>query len=161
MSDLTSRVEALEAEVGRLRADNDIRTLLSRYAIGVDEKRPHLLRELFTEDAVLAVPAWSVEVVGPDAILQFFENYWGRFDNPRRYYANEDIRIEGNNAEAFMYWHVTQEQGQDSVLGWGTYNWRFLRSDTGVWLISREEVHIRAMTTLAAGWAGDAGPMEL
>jgi len=162
MSTIESRLDALEREVAALRADNDIRAVLAHYAIGVDEKRPHLLRELFTDDAVLGVPAWSVEVNGLDAIMQFFENYWGRFDNPRRYYANEDIRVDGDRATAFMYWHVTQEHGRDSVLGWGTYDWAFRRrAADGRWLIEREVVHIRAMTTLAAGWAGQPSPMQL
>ncbi|MEQ8231352.1 MAG: nuclear transport factor 2 family protein, partial [Gammaproteobacteria bacterium] len=155
MNTVEERLAALEREVAALRADNDIRAVLSHYAIGVDEKRPHLLRELFADDAVLGVPAWSVEVHGVDAIMQFFENYWGRFDNPRRYYANEDIRVDGERASAFMYWHVTQELAADSVLGWGTYEWAFRRRPgDGRWLIEREIVHIRAMTTPAAGWAG-------
>lgn len=160
MSDLEARVNALEREVRALRADVAVRHVLSRYAVGVDDKQPHVLRPLFADDAVLAVPAWSVEIKGLDAIMDFFENYWRRFDNPRRYYANEDIRINGSEASAFMYWHVTQEEGEDSILGWGTYDWRFVERD-GRWLIARETVHIRAMTTLARGWAGAGEPMKL
>lgn len=162
MNNAEERLAALERDVADLRADREIRTVLSRYAVGVDEKRPHVLRELFADDAVLGVPAWSVEVHGVDAIMQFFENYWGRFDNPRRYYANEDIRVDGDRASAFMYWHVTQELGLDSVLGWGTYEWGFTRRvGDRRWLIEREIVHIRAMTTLVAGWAGQGAPMQL
>lgn len=160
MSELEQRLAALEMQVASLQADNDIRALLSHYAIGVDEKRPHLLSTLFTPDAVLEVPAWSIEVKGLEAVMQFFENYWGRFDNPRRYYANEDIRVDGDDAAAFMYWHVTQDLGEESVLGWGTYDWTFRRVDDQ-WLIKREVVHIRAMTTLAQGWGGQAEPMQL
>jgi ketosteroid isomerase-like protein len=160
MSTLEARLAALEIEVAALRGANDVRGVLSQYAIGVDEKRPHVLRPLFATDAVLGVPAWAVEVRGVDAIMAFFENYWRRFDNPRRYYANEDIKVSGDRATAFMYWHVTQELGADSVLGWGTYDWAF-RKESGRWLIEREVVHIRAMTTLAEGWAGKATPMQL
>lgn len=160
MSTLEARLAALEAEVAALRAINDIRAVLSRYAIGVDDKRPHVLRPLFAADAVLAVPAWAVEVRGQEAIMAFFENYWRRFDNPRRYYANEDIEVNDDQATAFMYWHVTQELGADSVLGWGTYDWRFRKAGER-WLIEHETVHIRAMTTLAEGWAGKATPMQL
>ncbi|MGE0484164.1 MAG: nuclear transport factor 2 family protein [Gammaproteobacteria bacterium] len=159
MTTLETRLDALEREVAALRADRDIRAVLSQYAIGVDDKRPHVLRPLFTNDAVLEIPAWSVTVRGREPIMRFFENYWGRFDNPRRYYANEDVRVDGDTASAFMYWHVTQEEGVDSVLGWGTYDWGF-RKLGGQWLIAREVVHIRAMTTLARGWAGQ-GTMTL
>lgn len=160
MTDIESRLDALEVEVTALRADRDIRAVLSQYAVGVDDKRPHLLREIFAVDAVLKVPAWSVEIAGLEAILQFFENYWGRFDRPRRYYANEDIKVTGDRASAFMYWQVTQELESESVLGWGTYDWGFRRKD-GRWLITEEVVHIRAMTTLADGWAGQTEPMQL
>jgi hypothetical protein len=160
MSTLEERVAALEAEVQSLRAERAIRHLLSQYAVGVDEKRPDILRALFTGDAVLGVPAWSVEVRGLEALMAFFESYWRSFDNPRRYYANEDLSVRGDRASAFMYWHVTQERGGESVLGWGTYDWSF-RIEGGRWLIEREIVHIRSMTTLAAGWAGSGPQLRL
>ena len=160
MNDIEARLAALETEVGALRAINDIRAVLSRYAIGVDEKRVEVLREIFADDAYLGVPAWQAEHHGAGAIMTFFETYWARFDNPRRYYTNEDIKVEGDNATAFMYWHVTQDLGDISVLGWGTYDWGFVRRDQH-WLIQREIVHIHAMTTLADGWAAQREPMQL
>jgi ketosteroid isomerase-like protein len=160
MSDLESRMNALEEEVRRLRAAEDIRTVLSQYAIGVDEKRPHVLRPLFADNAHIGVPAWSVEINGVDAVMQFFEHYWGRFDSARRYYANEDVKVSGDTASVFMYWHLTQQREGQSVLGWGTYDWSFVRS-AEKWLIDREIVNIRAMTTLEDGWGGQASPMQL
>jgi hypothetical protein len=59
-----------------------------------------------------------------------------------------------------MYWHVTQEQGDDSVLGWGTYDWRFRCAD-GRWLIESEIVHVRVMTTLEQGWSEKRQQMRL
>jgi hypothetical protein len=109
------------------------------------------LRELFDEEAVLSVPNWNIEERGRDAVMAFFDDYWSRFNNPRRYYANEDIKVQGARAEAFMYWHVTQERNDESVLGWGTYDWEFKLLEER-WLITKEVVHILAMTTLEAGW---------
>jgi hypothetical protein len=160
MNELESRVQFLETEVRTLRAVQDIRRVLSLYAIGVDDKRAEVLAPLFSQDAVISVPAWSIEVTGSVDIMAFFERYWSRFDNARRYYANEDIQVDGSAASAFMYWQVTQDLGSESVLGWGTYDWVFTREDDA-WLIKHETVHIRAMTTLAAGWAGQHGPMQL
>lgn len=160
MTTLDARVAALEAEVSRLGAHNRIRHILSRYAIGVDEKRPDVLRAIFCPDARVSVPAWNVEVAGIEPILGFFENYWRSFDEPRRYYANEDITVDGERATAFMYWHVTQARGEESVLGWGTYDWGF-RAEQGQWLIETEVVHIRAMTTLERGWAAHGEQLTL
>lgn len=153
MATVEERLQALEAEVDELKAKDAVRHVLSRYAVGVDDKHPDVLRALFTDEAVLSIPNWNIEVRGRDAIMAFFDDYWVRFDHPRRYYANEDITVRGRHAEAFMYWHVTQMRGDDSVLGWGSYEWGFRRVDEQ-WLITKEVVHILAMTTLADGWAG-------
>ena len=157
MTTVEQRLDQLEQEVAVLRAQDGIRRTLSQYAVGVDDQKPELLMRIFADDAVLKVPAWDVALAGKDAIVDFFNVYWGRFDNPRRYYANEVFAIdgtgEGDTAAAFMYWHVTQARDGESYLGWGTYDWGFRRAGDS-WLITREVVDIRAMTTLAKGWAG-------
>lgn len=160
MGTVEERLMALEAEVSELRGKDAVRRVLSRYAVGVDSKRPSILRELFDQDAVLTVPNWNIEARGRDAVMAFFDDYWSRFDDPRRYYANEDITVHGARAEATMYWHVTQSRGDDSVMGWGSYEWGFKQIEDR-WLITKEVVHILAMTTLTAGWAGDKGLSSL
>lgn len=152
MATLEERVRALEQDVHDLKGREGVRRTLSRYAVGVDEKRRDVLTEIFAADATLLVPAWSVDARGRDAVLGFFEEYWSRFRNPRRYYANEDITVGGSSAEAFTYWHVTQEREAKSVLAWGTYEWAF-RWEGGIWRITREVVNILTMTTLDRGWA--------
>lgn len=154
MRSVEERLQALEAEVGELKSKDAVRHVLSRYAVGVDNKQPDVLKALFTEEAVLSIPNWNIEVRGRDAVMAFFDDYWARFDHPRRYYANEDITVRERHAEAFMYWHVTQMRGDDSVLGWGSYEWVFKHVGEQ-WLITKEVVHILAMTTLDAGWAGE------
>lgn len=153
MATLEQRLDVVEAELFELKSKDSVRHLLARYAVGVDDKRPGILRELFDDEATLSIPNWNIEARGRDSVMAFFEDYWSRFDKPRRYYANEDITVKGAHAEAFMYWHVTQERNGDSVFGWGSYDWGFKMVD-GRWLITKEVVHILAMTTLDEGWAG-------
>jgi hypothetical protein len=160
MASVEERLAALEAEVRELRGRETIRHVLARYAIGVDGKRPRLLRELFHDEAVLFIPNWNIEARGLKEIMAFFEDYWSRFDNPRRYYANEDIAVQGNRADASMYWYVTQEREGQSVFGWGSYEWGFKCVEER-WLITKEVVHILTMTTLDQGWAGDKGHSSL
>ncbi|MFT4582036.1 MAG: hypothetical protein ACI915_001017 [Gammaproteobacteria bacterium] len=155
MASVEERLSAVEQELRVLLAKDALRKVLSRYAVGVDSKRPEILRDLFHPEASLTVPNWNIEERGRDAVMAFFENYWSRFDNPRRYYANEEFTVVGSRAEAFMYWHVTQERDGDSVLGWGSYEWGFQLVENH-WLISKEVVHILAMTTLVDGWAGSS-----
>lgn len=154
------RLAKLEWELQILQTREQVRELLSVYAQGVDEKRPDLLNTLFTEDVVLEIPAWDIRTTGKPAILIFFDRYWGQFQNPRRYYANEAIQVDGDTASAFTYWHVTQERDGQSILGWGTYDWKFRREET-TWRVSKEVVHIRTMTELDRGWAGQAGPLRI
>jgi len=154
MGTVEERLLALEAEINELKGKDAVRHILSRYAVGVDSKRPELLQELFDTEAALSIPNWNIEVRGRDAVMAFFDDYWARFDYPRRYYANEDITVRGHHAEAFMYWHVTQSRAEQSVFGWGSYEWGFKNAGDR-WLITKEVVHILAMTTLDAGWAGD------
>ncbi|NQV20131.1 MAG: nuclear transport factor 2 family protein [Rhodospirillales bacterium] len=153
MPTVEQRLDKLEREVAVFKAQDGIRKTLSQYAIGVDDKRPEILSAIFADNAVLKVPAWDVDLAGKDAVLGFFTEYWSRFDTPRRYYANEDFSVDNDTATAFMYWHVTQERDGESYLGWGTYDWGF-RHVGERWIITNEVVHIRAMTTLARGWAG-------
>jgi hypothetical protein len=155
MASVEERLSAVEQELRVLLAKDALRKVLSRYAVGVDSKRPEILRDLFHPEASLTVPNWNIEERGRDAVMVFFENYWSRFDNSHRYYANEEFTVVGSRAEAFMYWHVTQERDGDSVLGWGSYEWGFQLVENN-WLISKEVVHILAMTTLVDGWAGSS-----
>lgn len=160
MGSIEQRLEKLELELAYLKTRETVRELLSKYAVGVDEKRPELLEELFSDDVVLEIPAWNIQTQGKPATITFFEQYWSRFQNPRRYYANEAITVGETTAEAFTYWHVTQEREGKSVLGWGTYDWQF-RQKNNRWTVSKEVVHIRTMTELDQGWAGQAGPMQI
>jgi hypothetical protein len=153
MATIEERLARMEQDIRDLQAQHAIRSTLSQYAIGVDEKRPEVLRVLFMDDAVLKIPEWSIDVSGKEEIMGFYDYYWGRFENPRRYYANEDIAVDGDAATAFMYWHVTQELGGESHLGWGTYEWG-LRRRSGGWRISSVVINLLAMTTLALGWSG-------
>ncbi|MGH8597717.1 MAG: nuclear transport factor 2 family protein [Gammaproteobacteria bacterium] len=154
MTTLEQRLILLERQVRDLQSAQAIRATLSQYAIAVDEKRPELLRSLFTDDAAVEIPAWKIDVAGIADVMAFYATYWARFDYPRRYYANEDIRIDGDSATAFLYWHVTQERAGQSYLGWGTYHWRFRLIDDR-WRIKGVLITLLAMTTLAAGWAGE------
>ena len=157
---LEERVDRLERELEVLQATEALRRLLSQYAVGIDDKKPELLRDAFAADARLQIPAWGIDLAGRKAILEMFETYWGRFENPRRYTANERFDVRGDTASAFMYWHVTQARDGESVVAWGTYDWEFRRSGEK-WQIQSEVVHIYTMTTLSRGWASGAEVMQL
>ena len=151
-SDLEARVVALERRVADLEAVEGVRRTLSDYARALDERRPDLLARIFTDDCHLMTTPWGADTRGKGRMLRVFERYWQRFGNPRRYYANEAITIAGETATAFTYWFVTQDDGDRSAIGWGTYDWTFRRED-GIWKVSELVIHVLTMTTLDRGWA--------
>ncbi len=149
---LEARLAELERRVAELEAMEGVRRTLCLYARGIDERRRELIEQIFAEDCHLTTDPWGADARGRDRVLRAFEGYWKRFGNPRRYYANEDIRVEGGRATAFSYWFVTQEDGDRSVIGWGTYDWAF-RLEDETWKVTRLAIRILAMTTLDRGWA--------
>jgi hypothetical protein len=149
---LEARLAELERRVATLEAIEGVRRTLSVYARALDERRPELLDQIFAADCRLKTIPWGADTRGRDRIALGFERYWARFKNPRRYYANEAISVEGETAKAFTYWFVTQEDGDRSVIGWGTYDWAF-RLEGGVWKATELIIHVLAMTTLDKGWA--------
>lgn len=149
---LEARLAELERRVRALEAVEGVRQTLCLYARGLDERRRDLLDEIFAADCRLKTIPWGVDTRGKDRILLGFERYWARFANPRRYYANEAITVNGETAMAFTYWFVTQEDGDQSVIGWGTYDWAF-RLEAGRWKVTELSIHVLAMTTLEKGWA--------
>ena len=152
MSDVEARLAALERRVASLEAMEGVRQTLSDYARALDERRPDLLARIFTDDCHLLTIPWGADSQGKARMLRVFERYWQRFANPRRYYANEAITVDGETATAFSYWFVTQDDGDRSVIGWGTYDWTFRRED-GYWKISELVIKVLTMTPLDRGWA--------
>ncbi|HYB43943.1 MAG TPA: nuclear transport factor 2 family protein [Candidatus Methylomirabilis sp.] len=151
-SPIEARLSQLEHRVAVLEAVEGVRHTVSDYARALDERRPELLEQIFTDDCHLVTVPWGADTRGKPRMLRAFDRYWARFANPRRYYANEAITVEGNTATAFMYWFVTQDDGDRSAIGWGTYDWTFRREEAR-WKIAELVIHVLAMTTLDRGWA--------
>ncbi len=151
-ADVIARLAQLERRVAALEAVEGVRRTLSDYARALDERRPELLDRIFTDDCHLVTIPWGADTRGKARMRLAFDRYWARFANPRRYYANEAISVDGDGATAFMYWLVTQDDGDHSVIGWRTYDWSF-RRENGLWRISELVVRVLTMTTLDRGWA--------
>ena len=149
---VAARLAQLERRVAALESVEGVRHTLCDYARALDERRPDLLHRIFTDDCHLITIPWGADTRGKARMLRAFDRYWARFANPRRYYANEAIHVDGETATAFMYWFVTQDDGDRSAIGWGTYDWVF-RLEAGAWRISELVIRVLTMTTLDRGWA--------
>jgi len=105
MSDeaIEARLARLERRIVDLEAIEGVRLTLSDYARALDERRPELLERIFTDDCHLMTIPWGADTRGKARMRVAFDRYWARFGNPRRYYANEAIHVDGETAIAFMY----------------------------------------------------------
>lgn len=149
---IDARVAELERRLAVLEGTEGVRRTLSLYARWLDEDRPELFEQVFAADCRLRSLPWGADVQGLERVRRAFAHYRTRFQNPRRYYANESIQVAGETATAFTYWLVTQEDGGQSVIGWGTYDWA-LRLEGGTWKATDLVITMLAMTTLERGWA--------
>lgn len=152
MSDVDTRLAELERRVASLEAAEGVRHTMSGYARALDERNVELLDRIFTDDCHLVNIPWGADSRGKARLRHVIGRYWERFSNPRRYYANEAIDVHGDTATAFTYWFVTQDDGDRSAIGWGTYDWAF-RREAGMWRISELVIRVLTMTTLDRGWA--------
>ncbi|GIX47605.1 MAG: hypothetical protein KatS3mg131_1816 [Candidatus Tectimicrobiota bacterium] len=151
---LDARLAALERELARLKARQEIWHTITRYARGIDEHRPQELEAIFTEDAVLQTHPWNPRpLVGKALVLKAFRNYQRAFHNPRRFITNEQIEVrDDGTATGYANWFVVQASEGQSYCGWGSYDWEFRYQD-GQWKISKMVVTVDCMTTLERGWA--------
>lgn len=147
-----ARLADLERRLAVLEGIEGVRRTLSLYARWLDENRPELFEQVFASDCHLKTVPWGADVHGRERVRRGFGRYLARFQHPRRYYANEAITVEGETAKAFAYWLVTQEDGDRSVIGWGTYDWAF-RLEDGTWKVTDLVITVLTMTTPDRGWA--------
>ncbi|QHC35991.1 nuclear transport factor 2 family protein [Komagataeibacter xylinus] len=168
-----TRLQALMADVAALRAESDIRRLISRYAflcdtplpdptLPDDDARVEAIVDLYAPDAV-----WEGvgeyydnqfgQVQGHDGIRAHFRKFWAR-RNPSlvlncHYMTSEQIHVHGDEADGqwvhFQPWIFSDGT---SVLRSSRLNNRFRMVD-GVWKIARYRTENVFIAPLPQGWA--------
>lgn len=151
---LDDRMRRLERRLAELEDREAIRGTLSLYSKAVDARDAAGLAPLFARDAHVRVAPWGVDVHGHDAVMDFFRAYFeGEWQEPRHNRANEVIERDGDGYRAFSYFHETLVRGEQSVVGWGTWDDRFVCED-GCWKFGERVITILALTPIDRGWAG-------
>ena len=149
----------LERRLAKLEATEAIRNLKMRYAAACDDQyNPHVLAEMFTEDAV-----WDGQTLGMhrgrDEIRKFFETASGKIFWAFHLMLNPVISIDEDGSTATGTWFLFEpctmpagNQEKDSVLMMAKYNDRYRKVD-GEWKFERVEITYECIANLHPGWA--------
>jgi hypothetical protein len=141
---------ALDLNAGPPRVDRALlpdRVLLaermSRYGWGFDERRPDVLADCFTDDAVWEATIMGASTVGPhigrDAILEFMTAFWPEQSDQRRHMIMNVIVEEQADADAtVLAYHLLMSAatGVLKAVTSGFYRAE-MRKTGGVWKIRR------------------------
>jgi len=151
---LDDRLKRLERRLAELEDREAIRNVLSLYSKTVDARDAEGLAPLLSRDVRVQVTPWGVDVRGFDDVMEFFRAYFQTdWKEPRHNRANEVIECDGVGYRVFSYFHETLWRGDESVVGWGTWDDRFVFED-GRWKFRERVITIMALTPIAKGWAG-------
>jgi 3-phenylpropionate/cinnamic acid dioxygenase small subunit len=134
-------MEALEARVARLEAQEAIRTLLSDYAFHLDMNQTRQLAALFVDDcSVIYGPGFGAE--GIEAYRKTLEGVGSYFAATSHHVSN--IRVDFDNSDSarvrsLLYaWHRYRKERPEGIL-WGQYHDIVVRTPQG-WRFKRREL---------------------
>lgn len=154
--DLQQEVTALAKRVRDLEAAESIRDTISRYCWALDNKDWAEIDAIFADDAVIDHTRWrGTTFRGKEAILNFCKAHREKamkFTN--RHALNNRIKVEGSHADVKSYHLVMYTHSDDSIIGWGHYEWEF-RLENGVWRIAKMILLPGTYTTLDKGWPAE------
>jgi len=132
-------INSLEARIGRIEDERDIRNCLHLYCRGVDRREPEILRQLFWEDSEVEYGMFAGNGLDfANALCGWFDD--GGVHNTSHLLGNVTIALEGDHAfsEAYLHAHhrLTNAGGgyYDSIFGC-RYQDRFERRG-GTWKIA-------------------------
>jgi ketosteroid isomerase-like protein len=150
---LETRLQQMEARVRNLENIEEVRRVLGLYCKALDARDAQAMGALLSRDVQLVVVPWNVDIKGHKGVMEFFVQYFqSDWKEPRHNCANESITPEGDGYHSFCYFHETLSRGEDSVLGWGTWEDRCVLED-GRWKIGRRLITVMALTPITRGWA--------
>lgn len=153
-------IEALQAEVGRLRAKDDIRDLIVSYARACDRGNdPVLLRPLFTDDASWECKGFG-RYEGGDLVARFLkaiagERIWWSLHNM----IAPQIMLDASGQKASAFWYLWEaatlpnEHSGEAEAYWiaGTYDAEIRKVD-GRWLFRAVELKLDMASPVSEAW---------
>lgn len=151
---LPGSVALVSSRVDRLETIEAARRATWKYANAVDGPDLELLREAFSEDAVLVSRSGAKE--GREAVLAYYSKALEAPIGRKHLLTNQEVVVTGaDEATVTSYFAYTYAGAGESVLGWGTYVDR-VRVVDGEGVIVEKRITIDASGDVSPGWATEA-----
>ncbi|OMH33894.1 hypothetical protein [Motiliproteus sp. MSK22-1] len=131
------------------------KALVRNYIHAKDENRPHLMKNVFSDSAILKMElkteniSFPSEVVGLDAITDVLvRNFSGSYENVYTYCLTDSL--EDYDQELFCKWLVVMndKENGDVRIGCGRYHWHFVGDSSS--RVSQLIISIEHMAVLPA-----------
>jgi hypothetical protein len=134
MTEPTNELAELREEIDRLKAKDQIRQQIVRYARALDWLDPELLREVHHEDAYLDFGFFKGTFADYCPMVMELE---GSKDVTFHMCNTIQIELKGDSAEVESYGIAAAREGELTTIFGGRYLDSFERRDSGVWKIAR------------------------
>mgnify|MGYP006266331057 CR=1 FL=1 len=148
---LPGSIATAMARVRDLEVMDEARAATWRYATAVDTPDLDLLREVFTDDAVLASRSGAKE--GRDAVIAYYAKALADPIGRKHLLANQHVEVVSpSEAIVHSYFAYTYAGDATSILGWGSYV-DTVRIEDGIGRIAEKRITIDASGDVHPGWA--------
>jgi CDGSH-type Zn-finger protein len=166
IEELAATVAELRREVGRLRANDELRDLIVTYARACDQgNNPVLLRPLFTDDATWECKGYG-RFVGGDQVASGLHAvagnsiFWSLHNM-----ISPQIVLDADEQGATLFWYLWEaatlphDETGESEAHWigGTYDVR-ARKVNGKWLFSALELKLNLASPVSQCWVKQRFP---
>ena len=132
----------LEARIQRLEDIEEIRALVTRYGIAMDERREGETREIFTPDAKLTSRDGVFAAEGLETIITTYKARWDALGPSNHFVHGSVIEIDDSDpdrATGIVTAHAEVVRNGKPMLAAITYNDQYRRHD-GKWKFSAREL---------------------
>ena len=135
MGNTEERLAALESDVRRLCAVEDVRTLRMRYHDHINQGRMGDVPDLFTDDAEVDF-GYLGSGTGREAIVRFFAELPALLDFVKQFVHNHVVEVDGDRATGVSYMEAKSISGGRAFVVAGRYDDVVVRTPSG-WRFSR------------------------
>jgi CDGSH-type Zn-finger protein len=166
VEELAATVAALQAEIVRLRAKDDLRDLITNYARGCDQgNNPVMLRPLFTDDATWECKGYG-RFVGGDKVASGLHGiagnsiFWSLHNM-----ISPLMTFDADEQGVTLFWYLWEaatlphDETGESEAHWigGTYDARAVRRG-GKWLFTEMELKLNVASPVSQCWVKQRFP---
>ena len=153
MADLEPRIAALEARVRELQDRNEIQELRFRYHIAVNEKKPEMIPDLFSENGEIDF-AHLGKAQGKAQVATFYKQALSDLvPFVKQFIHNHVITINGDTGAGLSYLEAKPIFNGESFLVAARFDDEYVR-ENGRWKFRKMSLLPYFMVPLKEGWSG-------